>query len=236
MNAGAQAAALLMSLYSLLMGSVSGLFPLNAQDSLLALVNRDRPIGYAYVPDPLTEAGVLIAPNKDGYVSMRPEAASALKRLFDAAGEAGHTLYAVSGYRSYALQKSVFARKVAEVGSERAAMRTVAPPGTSEHQTGLVMDINGETTLKLGLVTAFGVSPEGIWVRDNAHRFGFIIRYPQDKTAITGYSWEPWHLRFVGEAAAEEMHTLGITLEEYWKLLQKRRIEAWAYSGIVEEK
>lgn len=230
MNLEIRAVAALLGFFSFFSSAASELFPAYDPASRLVLVNREHPIAYDYVPEPLIEPDVPVAPNKDGYVLLRPEAASALKRLFDAAGKAGHTLYAVSGYRSYALQKSVFRRKVGEVG-ERAAMRTVAPPGTSEHQTGLVMDINGETTLKKGLVPAFGASPEGKWVRDNAHRFGFIIRYPEEKTEITGYSWEPWHLRYVGEAAAQEIFALNASLEEYLELLQLRRVEAWANPG-----
>ena len=63
---------------------------------------------------------------------------------------------------------------------------------------------------------------------ENAHRFGFIIRYPEGKTDITGYAWEPWHLRYVGEDAAREMHSLQVTFEEYHALLQERRVQAWS--------
>ena len=108
-------------------------------------------------------------------IYMRPEAARALEALFAGAAEDGITLYATSGFRSYATQKAIFDRKAAERG-EQAANRSVAKPGYSEHQTGLAMDIEGETTLGTGLTAAFGESPEGIWVAEHCHEYGFIIR------------------------------------------------------------
>ena len=155
---------------------------------------------------------------------MRPEAASALEALFEGAAEAGLTLYATSGYRSYSTQKAIFDRKAAERG-EQAANRSVAKPGYSEHQTGLAMDIEGETTLGTGLTEAFGESPEGIWVAEHCHEYGFIIRYPKDKTNITGYIYEPWHIRYVGVEAAMEITELGVTFEEYILMVRGDRIE-----------
>ena len=157
-------------------------------------------------------------------IYMRPEAASALEALFEGAAEAGLTLYATSGYRSYSTQKAIFDRKAAERG-EQAANRSVAKPGYSEHQTGLAMDIEGETTLGTGLTEAFGESPEGIWVAEHCHEYGFIIRYPKDKTNITGYIYEPWHIRYVGVEAATEITELGVTFEEYILMVRGDRIE-----------
>ena len=157
-------------------------------------------------------------------IYMRPEAARALEALFAGAAEDGITLYATSGFRSYATQKAIFDRKAAERG-EQAANRSVAKPGYSEHQTGLAMDIEGETTLGTGLTAAFGESPEGIWVAEHCHEYGFIIRYPEDKTSITGYIYEPWHIRYVGVEAATQIAELGVTFEEYILLIRGDRIE-----------
>ena len=157
-------------------------------------------------------------------IYMRPEAARALEALFAGAAEDGITLYATSGFRSYATQKAIFDRKAAERG-EQAANRSVAKPGYSEHQTGLAMDIEGETTLGTGLTAAFGESPEGIWVAEHCHEYGFIIRYPEDKTSITGYIYEPWNIRYVGVEAATEITQLGVTFEEYILLIRGDRIE-----------
>lgn len=191
-----------------------------AINSVTLLVNHTHKLPYDYAPEPLVVPDVLRPDDKEGKrVLLREEAAKALENLFKDAAENGYTLYAISGYRSYYEQRRLFEEKVELVG-EKQAMRTVAPQGTSEHQLGLVMDINGESTLKQGLVAGFGESPEGLWVAENAHRYGFVIRYPQDKTDITGYRWEPWHLRYVGKEASADMYTLGISLEEYTELVE----------------
>lgn len=218
---------MLLTVCSLFSSITADLFAELDPDSTLRLVNREHTLVYSYEPPVLVLPEVPAAPGKEEYVYLRPEAAQALAALFRGAADAGHTLYAVSGYRSYALQKSIYTRKVEAVGEKR-AMLTVAPPGASEHQMGLAMDINGETTLSKGLSEAFGASVEGQWVYANAHRYGFIVRYPQGKTDITGYAWEPWHLRYVGEEVAGEIFSLDITFEEYHELLQVRRVEGWA--------
>lgn len=219
------AAAVILSVFSLFNSMTSALFA-SAPDSTLVLVNRDNKLDSDYVPGSLVLPEVEPAPGKEDAVYLRPEAARALERLFIAADNAGYHLFAVSGYRSYKLQHSLYQRKVEAVGEEQ-AMLSVAPPGASEHQLGLAMDINGETTLSQGLEESFGHSPEGIWISENAHLHGFIVRYQQDQTHITGYVWEPWHLRYVGEAAAAEIYKEGITFEEYHQRLRLRSLEMW---------
>lgn len=190
---------------------------------ILILVNKQNrapAVPVTLVKPDVTPTRESVAEN----IYMRPEAASALEALFEGAAEAGLTLYATSGYRSYSTQKAVFDRKAAERG-EQAANRSVAKPGYSEHQTGLAMDIEGETTLGTGLTEAFGESPEGIWVAEHCHEYGFIIRYPKDKTNITGYIYEPWHIRYVGVEAAMEITELGVTFEEYILMVRGDRIE-----------
>ena len=157
-------------------------------------------------------------------IYMRPEAAAALEDLFEAAAQDGITLYATSGYRSYSTQKAIFERKLERM-DEKQANASVAKPGYSEHQTGLAMDIEGETTKGTGLTEAFGESPEGIWTAEHCAKYGFIIRYPKGKTNITGYIYEPWHLRYVGKEAAAEITELGVTFEEYILAVRSERIE-----------
>ena len=157
-------------------------------------------------------------------IYMRPEAAAALEDLFEAAAQDGITLYATSGYRSYSTQKAIFERKLERM-DEKQANASVAKPGYSEHQTGLAMDIEGETTKGTGLTEAFGESPEGIWAAEHCAEYGFIIRYPKGKTRITGYIYEPWHIRYVGKEAAAEITELGVTFEEYIQALRSERIE-----------
>ncbi len=218
--------AFLLSLFSLFSKFAVDFLPNTQQNSLIALVNRQQLLPRAYEPAALVMPAVPAAKGKDDNIYLIPEAAAALEALFSEALAKGYTLYAVSGYRSYVSQKSLFEHKASQVGKEKAQL-TIAPPGSSEHQLGLVMDINGETTVRKGLVQAFGESPEGLWVAQNAHRFGFIIRYLKDKTDITGYTWEPWHLRYVGVEPAEEIYSLGLTLEEYHMLLWQQRLDAW---------
>ena len=157
-------------------------------------------------------------------IYMRPEAAAALEDLFEAAAQDGITLYATSGYRSYSTQKAIFERKLERM-DEKQANASVAKPGYSEHQTGLAMDIEGETTKGTGLTEAFGESPEGIWTAEHCAEYGFIIRYPKGETNITGYIYEPWHLRYVGKDAAAEITELGVTFEEYILAVRSERIE-----------
>lgn len=123
------------------------------------------------------------------------------------------TLVAVSGYRSYEQQKAIFARKQNTSGSTEKAMLLVAPAGASEHQLGLAMDIGRRSSSNLN--GAFGKSKEGQWVRENAHLFGFIIRYKAEWTGITGYADEPWHIRYVGEEHAQAINALNVPLETY---------------------
>lgn len=124
-----------------------------------------------------------------------------------AASSSGLNLYISSGYRSYGTQQSLYNRFVASEGVG-GADRHSARPGHSEHQTGMAIDINT-------VHASFANTPEGRWVKVNAHKFGFIVRYPEGKEAITGYIYEPWHLRYVGVEAATAMYSRGLTMEEY---------------------
>lgn len=176
----------------------------------LFLVNRDYMITRAYVPDDLRMPNV---PNCSGSVLMRDEAATALEEMCAAAqAEAGLTLVALSGYRSYSTQAAIHERKVQSVG-KKAALRVSAPPGASEHQLGLAMDLC--TTYDQSLTERFGQTPEGMWVCENCWRFGFIIRYKAEWEEITGYMYEPWHVRYVGKTDAREITELDIPLEYY---------------------
>jgi D-alanyl-D-alanine carboxypeptidase len=140
---------------------------------------------------------------------LRQEASDAVVTMFQAAlDEAGLELASNSAYRSYSAQEEVYD------GDDL----TTARPGFSEHQTGLAIDI-GAASGDCSLATCFADTPEGAWLRDNAWRFGFVLRYPADKTPVTGYEFEPWHYRYVGVELATEMRETGITtLEEFFGL------------------
>jgi D-alanyl-D-alanine carboxypeptidase len=122
--------------------------------------------------------------------------------------ETGLQMQSQSAYRSFAAQQSVYG------GNDTLTAR----PGFSEHQTGLVMDISA-LPAKCSLQICFADTPQGQWLAANAYRFGFILRYPDGMTDITGYQFEPWHYRYVGVALATEMHDTGIaTLEQFFGL------------------
>ncbi len=174
------------------------------ENSLTVCVNQKRTLSSSYKPKDLVLPNVR-AMNSKSSLYMREEAARALENLFDAAEEEGLYLYAISGYRSYSTQKSIY----------NPYSGYSAPPGASEHQLGLAMDI---TLAEYGsrLYVKFGQSKEGIWVKENAHKYGFIVRYLEGKEDITGYKYEPWHIRYLGIELATELFEKGITLEEYY--------------------
>lgn len=184
----------------------------------LFLVNRDYMLSSDYVPQDLVKPNVQANNNN---IKMRAEAAAALEEMFQAAkAEAGYTLVAISGYRSYSKQSTIFSNKVSKVGKTK-AMLLVAPPGASEHQLGLAMDLGSKKNTSL--TESFFDTPEGKWVADNCHRFGFIIRYKEEWTDITGYAYEPWHVRYVGKEHAVRIYELDIPLETYIAQLRQAR-------------
>jgi zinc D-Ala-D-Ala carboxypeptidase len=141
-----------------------------------------------------------------------PEAAEALMAMLDAAREEGHEVVVRSSYRSYDTQVWTFAYWVDQVGEEQAE-RESARPGHSEHQLGQTVDL---TSAAVGweLSQAFGGTAEGQWFVGRAYEFGFVISYPPGKEEVTGYIYEPWHLRYVGPACASEWQESGLTLIE----------------------
>lgn len=184
-------------------------------DDLLVLVNKTRSLPADYVPEQLVEPDVPKYFQGDDlpYNKMREVAADALERLFAQGEQEGLQLVARSGYRSYETQVAVFNRNKEKIGEE-AANKYSARPGESEHQTGLVMDVTCPA-VDHELVAAFEDTKEGRWLQNHAQDFGFIIRYPKGKEGITGYQYEPWHLRYVGEEAAQAIMSQNLTLEEY---------------------
>lgn len=186
---------------------------------------------------PVTLVKPNVTPTKEALsenIYMRPEAAAALEELFAGAMSEDITLFATSGFRSYSTQKAIFDRKL-ETMSEKAANASVAKPGYSEHQTGLAMDVEGLSSLGSGLVEDFGETPEGKWLAAHAHEYGFILRYPKGKTDITGYIYEPWHIRYVGREAAEEIYAQDLTLEEYILKVRGDRVEFLEQGGSSHE-
>ncbi|MDQ0494513.1 M15 family metallopeptidase [Paenibacillus brasilensis] len=179
------------------------------------VVNKKRSLPIGYVPGDLVEPKVPFSfegPHEKR--QMRKEAADALEKLFAGAQKDGIELRAVSGYRSYKRQVSIFNNNVKTKG-QAYATQVSAVPGTSEHQTGLAIDVSSPSVGN-ALEQAFGASKEGEWLAKHAPEYGFIIRYMKGKEDVTGYVYEPWHIRYVGEDIAEDVTKQGLTLEEYF--------------------
>ena len=182
--------------------------------SYLALVNRCFRVSNTFSPPDLSDVQVKSQRVQEGnYHRLRETAARAVEQLFQAATDEGLTLIARSGYRSYDLQTFFHTNVVNELGVEE-GRRVSATPGHSEHQLGLALDVSSPE-INGDLIEAFSQTAEGRWLNQNAHRFGFIIRYPQNREADTGFIYEPWHIRYVGIDAATEMFISGQILEEF---------------------
>jgi len=172
--------------------------------SLLVVVGKHRPISpLDYEPDDLTAW-----PGTDFWV--REEVGEQLELLVAAAERDGHGLRVISGYRSYDTQAGTYDYWVRHYG-RAAADASSARPGHSEHQTGLAVDLDS-TTGECYLEPCFGDTDEGRWVAAHAHEFGFVLSYPEGSRALTGYTYEPWHVRYVGPQVAGDMHRRGIAL------------------------
>ncbi len=185
---------------------------IDRDDWRLILVNKQNPI-----PDDYEAVMVPI----NGGVTIREEIKEPLMEMFEAAQSEGVSLQACSGYRSHAHQQELFDRKIRNytrsglsyLDAFRIGSYSVIIPGTSEHELGMAVDIvtPGYTALNEG----FANTQAGRWLKNNAFKYGFILRYPKGKEYITGIIFEPWHYRYVGKEAAIDIRNSGLTLEEY---------------------
>ena len=182
-----------------------------------SVINKKRNLPSDYVPEDLVPLDDIPKSLQNPEVNqLRKTAYDALKEMFlKAREEKSYELYARSGYRSYKTQIDLYNSYVSNHG-QAAADKFSAKPGQSEHQSGLSMDITC-ASMNFQLDDTFFDKEEGKWVAENAHRFGFIIRYPKGKEDVTGYQYEPWHLRYVGKVLAEEIYKSKLTLEEYFE-------------------
>ena len=183
--------------------------------SYWVIVNKQRPLNPAdYAAPDLVDVPVpyVYAPK------MRAEAANQVVAMFAAfTAETGLEMQSQSAYRSYSAQVGTYNGWVNKLGQEQADL-TSARPGHSEHQTGLAIDISARPA-KCSLDQCFADTPQGVWLATNAWSYGFVLRYPNGFTPITGYEFEPWHYRYVGLALAKEYHDTGATtLEEFFGL------------------
>jgi D-alanyl-D-alanine carboxypeptidase len=183
-------------------------YSIDDANSVWVVVDKLRPMNpIDYAPADLVDVG-------NGH-QMRAEAAAALHQMFADAAAQGLRLNVDSAYRSYTYQQNTFASGVARLG-EAQALRGIAKPGFSEHQTGLAADIGGGGC---EIDPCFATTAQGQWVAENAYRYGFVIRYPDGAEGVTGYRYEPWHVRYLGVDLATEMRTEGVpTLEQFFGL------------------
>lgn len=181
-------------------------------DDLLSLVKPGFNMSSSYEPKDLVTPQMPIAPDCNNS-KLRKEASDALIAMYNDAKKEGYSLVVNSAYRSYKSQKTIYDDYFKKY-DEITASSLVAKPGSSEHQTGLGVDLTSESVIK-GEKLVFGDTPEYKWVLKNAHKYGFILRYPQGRSDITGIKHEPWHFRYVGKDAAKKVYENNWTLEEY---------------------
>ncbi|ANS76186.1 peptidase M15 [Paenibacillus yonginensis] len=187
-------------------------------DSVAVLVNKQFGLPENFEPEDLVYPNVPFTfKEKIEKRKMRKVAADALEEMFAGAKKDGIYLAGVSAYRSYERQKVIFENYVKRDGEEKARTYS-AYPGYSEHETGLAIDVSGSDG-KCAAEDCFGGTPEAEWIAKHAAEYGFILRYPEGKEDITGYKYEPWHIRYVGKDIAKEIADRGITLEEYYNAI-----------------
>ena len=187
-------------------------------NNLLALVTKQTYLGQ-YTPPDLIDVPLEMSyyRNKEWRYQLRREALEHLIKLWEAARSDGLTLTINSAYRSYATQEQLFKGHVARLGGdEEAVNRFSARPGQSEHQLGTTVDF---ATPDAYASQAFADTPEGAWLEENSHKFGFVISYPEGSEQATGYIFEPWHFRYIGIEAAlawkESGEVLSVFLQRY---------------------
>jgi len=173
------------------------------------LTNKISLLDSSFVPHDL----VNVTLKRDVSCQLRQVVHDALEDMFNAAEEQGYTLYVKSAYRSYQTQRTMYYNRLERMGYDDGL---VAFPGSSDHQTGMGIDVlNYEWIKKDGMNYRFAQEPEAQWMAAHCHEYGFVIRYLKDKEDITGIDYEPWHLRYVGVEVATYMMENYLTLEEF---------------------
>jgi zinc D-Ala-D-Ala carboxypeptidase len=192
-------------------------YPTDQASSLWAVVNKGRALLSNYVPADLTVPRIpLRTQGSDPEMHLRIEAAQAMETMFSAADKEAVHLRLASGYRSYSEQVSIYGSEV-KANGQVAADRESARPGHSEHQTGLAADLEPfERTCEVE--SCFANTPSGKWLAANAYKYGFVIRYQQGNENLTGYKYEPWHIRYIGKDLAAQIHKTNQTLEQFFGL------------------
>ena len=183
-------------------------------EGYIVLTNRECLLDSGYEPEDLVKLKLRRGERTDE-MYLRREAAEALARMFSDAEEAGYTLYMKSAYRSYQTQRTMYDSRLETLGKDDGL---VAYPGSSDHQTGLGVDIlNYEWTKKNGMNYRFAATAEAKWMEAHCQDYGYVLRYMEDKEESTGIKFEPWHFRYVGKEAAAYIMERHLSLEEFTK-------------------
>jgi D-alanyl-D-alanine carboxypeptidase len=190
-------------------------YDISTGSSVTVLVNKHYsldPVDYA--PKPTVKLTDIDVPSMNDH-SLREDAAEAFKDMYEAALDDGITLDMTSGYRDYELQTELYNGYVEDLGQKGADL-TSARPGSSEHQTGLAADISAPGESDCILTECFSETEASDWLVEHSYEYGYILRYPDGETDVTGYEYEPWHYRFIGVDAAAAYHESGAaTYEEF---------------------
>lgn len=182
----------------------------------IVLANTENLLDSGYIPGDMVK--LTCKKISSDPIQMRESAANALYTMFDAAKAEGITIYAHSGYRSYQTQNTMYYNRLKKNNGKDDGV--VAYPGSSDHQTGLGIDVINKAGIGKKFTKAFADTKEGKWLAEHCWEYGFIIRYQQDKEDLTKIIYEPWHLRYVGVQVAEYMRENNLCLEEFteeWK-------------------
>ena len=184
----------------------------------LLLVNRQNRLDKAYIPKDLEYIDTVVDV-ADEKKFMRKECCYYLRKMFNSAIKEGIELVGISGFRSYNRQKQIYENSIIRKGFEY-TNKYIAYPGCSEHQSGLAIDISCKS-MNFELEEIFAKTKEGVWLKNHVQNFGFIIRYPMGYEHVTGYEYEPWHIRYIGVEHALNMQRLDIcTFEEYLDVIK----------------
>lgn len=184
----------------------------------LVLINKSNSVTDSFVPEDLILPDKRATDRAESNQYLVRTAALAFNELSEAAENEGYEIVVTTAYRSYGFQKILYDNYVAKDGQE-AADRYSARPGTSEHQSGLAADVSSPS-VNYKLTQEYANTLEGQWLATNCHNFGFVIRFPEGKEDITGYMYEPWHIRYVGKEVAEYIYENNLTLEEYIEAIE----------------
>lgn len=183
-------------------------------DKSLKNVSRNESVGLSYEPGDLLRIPPTI--KTAGIMCLRNDVIPRIREMFIDAEESGHILMVTSAFRRPEIQTSLYKFWVDLSGED--AKRGIAEAGHSEHQLGTTVDLTAKSVGYSGVSERLGKTKDGIWLKENSYKYGFIMSYPEGKEAITGYRYEPWHFRYVGVDIAKDIHNEGLTAKEYFDL------------------